>query len=407
MSAASALNATILEPELAALAAVAPAAAAERREKMAADPYAFYRGSLAIQVRHLAAIDGFAGPWVWAVGDAHADNFSTLAVARTNRARADPARPDLAGITPVIYTINDGDEEHPAPWRWDLLRLLASVAVARGVDDRDRLRPWAKRLALGWGEVLRRLADGDAVAHALRVYPQDLPKPVHDLIDDALKPKRAAKHLQKYVSGAALVRDGEHADDPGCLSFARNHLAPLLESAWPGTRLRDLTTRPTGGMASLGLRRWLALAATPSGQRIVELKERRPSRLAALLTATPFTPQATTAAAPATVVLGGDPFHLVLAAPVNPLLVRTRCHARDRVEIDRVPGKYLDDLFRLWGMLLAGFHWRGLELIGEATPAVATSLADACDQRTAGTLADHAWALVEANREAHRQFTAR
>lgn len=404
---ASALNASILEPELAALAAVAPTAAAKRRTNMAADPYAFYRGSLAIQARHLAAIDGFSGPWVWAVGDAHADNFSTLAVARPNRARADPARPDPAGVIPVIYTVNDGDEEHPAPWRWDLLRLLASVAVARGEDDRDHLLAWAKRLALGWGEVLRRLADGDAVAHALRIYPQDLPKPVQELIDDALKPKRAAKHLQKYLSSDALVRDGEHADDPGCLSFARHHLAPLLEVAWPGSQLRDLTTRPTGGMASLGLRRWLVLATTPSGPRIVELKERRPSRLAALLTVTPFTPQATTAAAPATVVLGGDPFHLVLAAPVNPLLVRTRCHARDRVEIDTVPGKYLDDLFRLWGMLLAGFHWRGLDVIGAATTARAATLADACDQRTAATLADHAWALVEANRESYRQFAGR
>ena len=397
MSAASALNAAILEPELAALAAVAPDAAVERRAKMAADPYAFYRGSLAIQVRHLAAVDGFAGPWVWSVGDAHADNFSTLAV----------ARPDAASIVPVVYTVNDGDEEHPAPWRWDLLRLLASVAVARGEDDRGHLLSWAKRLALGWGEVLRRLADGDAVAHALRVYPQDLPKPVHDLIDAALKPKRAAKHLEKFLSDDALVRDREHSEDPGCLSFVRHHLAPLLDRSWPGTRLRDLTTRPTGGMASLGLRRWLALAATPSGPRIVELKERRPSRLAALLTVTPFTPQATTAAEPATVVLGGDPFHLVLAAPVNPLLVRTRCHARDRVEVDTVPGKHLDDLFRLWGMLLAGFHWRGLDLIGAATPSVATALAEACDQRTAGTLADHAWALVEANREAHRLFAGR
>ena len=56
---------------------------------------------------------------VQAIGDAHVSNFGVF------------ASPDRR----LVFDVNDFDETLPAPWEWDVKRLVASVAVA-GLDNK-------------------------------------------------------------------------------------------------------------------------------------------------------------------------------------------------------------------------------------------------------------------------------
>ena len=95
-----------------------------RYARMAASPFAFFRGSAAIMAADLAetARTGLAAQLC---GDAHLSNFGGFAA------------PDRE----LVFDLNDFDETFPGPWEWDLKRLGASVAVAArdaGLGDRDR-----------------------------------------------------------------------------------------------------------------------------------------------------------------------------------------------------------------------------------------------------------------------------
>jgi uncharacterized protein (DUF2252 family) len=106
-----------------------------RYGRMAASPFAFFRGSAAIMAADLAATPR-SGLATQLCGDAHLSNFGGFAA------------PDRE----LVFDLNDFDETLPGPWEWDLKRLGASLAVA------------ARDAGLGAGE--RRAA----VAAAGRAY---------------------------------------------------------------------------------------------------------------------------------------------------------------------------------------------------------------------------------------------
>jgi uncharacterized protein (DUF2252 family) len=81
--------------------------------RMMQSPFAFYRGSAALMAADLASTTK-SGLMVQARGDAHLMNFGGFATPERN----------------VIFDINDLDETLPAPWEWDLKRLVASVVIA-------------------------------------------------------------------------------------------------------------------------------------------------------------------------------------------------------------------------------------------------------------------------------------
>lgn len=81
--------------------------------RMAASPFAFYRGSAALMAADLATTPT-CGLRVQACGDAHLMNFGAFATPERN----------------VVFDINDLDETLPAPFEWDLKRLAASIVIA-------------------------------------------------------------------------------------------------------------------------------------------------------------------------------------------------------------------------------------------------------------------------------------
>ena len=122
-----------------------------RHGRMAASPFAFFRGAAAVMAADLAGSPS-SGIRVQLCGDAHLSNFGGF---------ASPER-DL------VFDLNDFDETLPGPWEWDLKRLVASVAVAaraRGWTRRER-RANAREAVRGYREAMRELA-GDADARRL------------------------------------------------------------------------------------------------------------------------------------------------------------------------------------------------------------------------------------------------
>ena len=87
-----------------------------RHARMLQSPFTFYRGAAAVMAADLASTPT-TGLRVQACGDCHLLNFGGFAT---------PERK-------IAFGINDFDETLPAPWEWDIKRLVASfVLAARG-----------------------------------------------------------------------------------------------------------------------------------------------------------------------------------------------------------------------------------------------------------------------------------
>jgi uncharacterized protein (DUF2252 family) len=383
----------LLEPELHMLAGVNAAAAEGRRSRMRESPASFYRGANALSalwmVNHLPS----SIPWVWAVGDAHPGNFATLAVGPQNR----------DGISPVRFDVADVDDEHPAPWCWDAVRLLAGFRLQRPDLDAGELNALAEAHL---DEYRRTIADNRAGdPRWTRIDLDGLPEPLKTTIGDESLPARRQSHMAELVDGNRLRR-GKKAQD----AAGKDWLIPTLKAVWaraemPEFEIQDIVERLAGGgVSSRGRRRWLVLVKERVrvegearwSQRVVELKERRPSVLARWVPASPFPAMGQAAA---TVPMGRDPYHAVVPAAPDPLLARTRCHCRTPIDLTACDAGDLTRAARLYGQILAAFHCRGLMHL-----AVDRNPLAAADKPAAKDLTGWAEALAAWNREAAAEF---
>src|SRR5437588_10550147 len=85
--------------------------------KMAATPFAFYRGSAGLFYADMAREDDpFSNDKtgrVWIQGDLHAENFGTYM--------------NSQGV--LVFDVNDFDEAYVGPFTWDVKRLSASLSL--------------------------------------------------------------------------------------------------------------------------------------------------------------------------------------------------------------------------------------------------------------------------------------
>ncbi|MFE9688591.1 DUF2252 domain-containing protein [Micromonospora sp. NPDC005806] len=125
----SAFIVDVLTEEFGASMALDPAAFRRKFRKMAASPFAFYRGSASLfyaDQRGDFGSDRFLDERtsrVWIHGDLHAENFGTY----------------MNGSGQLVFNVNDFDEAYVGPFSWDLKRFAASVALlgyAKALSDR-------------------------------------------------------------------------------------------------------------------------------------------------------------------------------------------------------------------------------------------------------------------------------
>jgi len=152
-----------------------------RYARMAASPFAFYRGAAYVMASDLA-ITPQTGIRVQLCGDAHLANFGGF---------ASPERQ-------LLFDLNDFDETLPGPWEWDVKRLAASAAVAgreNGFGD-DQRAAIVRQLVLAYREAIHQFA----AMKTLDVwYARASVNDVQELLDSQAN-RRQIKRLEKTIA---------------------------------------------------------------------------------------------------------------------------------------------------------------------------------------------------------------
>ena len=124
-----------------------------RYGRMLQSPFTFYRGSASVMAADLA-ITPTTDIRVQACGDCHLLNFGGFATPERN----------------IVFDINDFDETLPAPWEWDVKRLVASFVLAarsNGLSDAAG-RDAAVACARSYRERLREVAADEPAGGMVR-----------------------------------------------------------------------------------------------------------------------------------------------------------------------------------------------------------------------------------------------
>ncbi len=235
------------------LMAADPAAFRSKFRKMAADPFAFYRGSACLFYADVAALDD---PWadertsrVWIQGDLHAENFGTYM--------------DGSGV--LIFDVNDFDEAYLGHFTWDLQRMVASVALLgwrKALSDPDIDALVAAYVRAYTDQVRQFLDVDDDSDFSLRLDTTD--GPIHQVLQ--LARLRTRVELLKSVTETEGF-DRRFRDGPGvrrldaaergavCAAFER-YLGTIPESKrFHGIAyaIKDVVGRSGFGIGSAGL----------------------------------------------------------------------------------------------------------------------------------------------------------
>jgi len=191
-----------------------------RYGRMAAAPFAFYRGAAAIMAADLAPTPD-TGIRVQLCGDAHLMNFGGY------------AGPDRR----LVFDVNDFDETLRGPWEWDVKRLAASVAIATrefGGKAGDARRATAAA-ARGYREKIRELAEmTDLDVWYSRIDVENLaasipPGAIHDTVEKVIEEARTRDHFRS-LGRLTTVVDGRRrfVDEPPVIV----HVPDVTTPAW-------------------------------------------------------------------------------------------------------------------------------------------------------------------------------
>jgi uncharacterized protein (DUF2252 family) len=150
-----------------------------RYGRMLQTPFSFFRGSANVMAADLAGGPA-TGIHVQACGDCHLLNFGGFATPERN----------------IVFDINDFDETLPAPWEWDVKRLVTSfvlAARANGLSGQAG-RDAAVACARSYRERLRDTAEMSPLeAWYARIGLEDF----LGLIDDPALRKRVVRRVEK------------------------------------------------------------------------------------------------------------------------------------------------------------------------------------------------------------------
>lgn len=192
-----------------------------RVERMSASPFAFYRGTAAVQAADLAR-EPTSGANVVMCGDAHVNNFGVY------------RSPEGA----MVFDSDDFDEAFVGPWEWDVKRLVTSVVLAgrSGKMDADLLRRAVESTAAAYRDELRRLQTRPLYE---RYFTATTADPNHVTLGESSEKiaqilKKAGKRTSERVARRIL-----HRNDSGAMRFIEQ--PPVLTHV--GDEIRDLVDR--------------------------------------------------------------------------------------------------------------------------------------------------------------------
>jgi uncharacterized protein (DUF2252 family) len=246
----------VLTTEFGQLMALDPAAFRRKFRKMAASPFAFYRGSAAVFYADLTgefADDRFLDERtsrVWIHGDLHAENFGTY----------------MNGSGELVFNVNDFDEAYVGPFSWDLKRFAASVALigyAKALSD-DVISHLVGRFANAYLTELRAIAAGgdDAIGSITLANADGV---LRTVLQRARLSTRVAmldtqttvdNYERRFALGDGVFEIDDARRDAVCAAFD-DYLGTLpaqLAAHRPvATRIKDVVLRKGVGIGSAGL----------------------------------------------------------------------------------------------------------------------------------------------------------
>ena len=242
-----------------------PEAFRTKFRKMAADPFAFYRGSACL---FYADMEREEDRWadertsrVWIQGDLHAENFGTY----------------MDGDGVFVFDVNDFDEAYLGHFTWDIKRMVASVALLawmKAISDAD-IASLIEAYVRAYVEQVRYFVESDRDhEYALRLETTDgeirevlLETRLHtrvDLLDNMTLVNENFERRFRRSSGVRELDDAERA---------RVHAAfeAYLETIPEPKRFRSLTYevkdivgRQGFGIGSAGLPAYNVLVEGPT-----------------------------------------------------------------------------------------------------------------------------------------------
>ncbi|MFZ4894886.1 DUF2252 domain-containing protein [Plantibacter sp. Mn2098] len=257
-----------------------------RMGRMLQSPFTFYRGTAGIMAADLAR-NASTDIEVIACGDAHISNFGFF---------ASPQRT-------LVFDLNDFDEAAPAPWEWDLKRLIGSVVISgqqSGYSETDiraaalgTARVYRETMAaLSRADVLKRyyaIADVETVRNQLNAEGRKI---LAKARKQAMK-RTSSAFLEKVTTRAAdgtrliveqppvlthLPESGE-TDVEALFEQYRATVSPDVALLLSQFRLTDLVMRVVG-VGSVGTRCFLLILTGPQQEGIVlQIKEAQQSVL--------------------------------------------------------------------------------------------------------------------------------
>ena len=243
----------VLTSEFGELMAADPGAFERKFRKMAANAFAFYRGSACL---FYSDVHGTDDPYlnertsrVWIHGDLHAENFGTYM--------------DAAGR--LVFNVNDFDEAYVGPFTWDLKRFAASVALigyVKALSDED-ISALVRRFASAYlGEIRAIASKGDDTIGELTL--DNTTGPLRSVLQEARLNTRIAM-LERQTTIVDYDRrftmaDGVYEVDAATRERVIAAFHRALETMPNGERLRetaiavkDVVLRKGVGIGSAGL----------------------------------------------------------------------------------------------------------------------------------------------------------
>jgi len=221
--------------------------------KMAASPFAFYRGSAPLFYADVVRLED---PWadertsrVWIQGDLHAENFGTYM--------------DAAGI--LVFDVNDFDEAYLGHFTWDLRRMAASLAllgVAKALSD-DAIERMIATYARSYVDQVRGFAAGDRDSE-YRLTLENTDGVLREvlmaarletrvgLLDHATAVEEAERH---FATGAGVRRleDGERAEVEEAFAGYLDTIPEIKRQHSVSYAIKDVVGRAGFGIGSAGL----------------------------------------------------------------------------------------------------------------------------------------------------------
>jgi uncharacterized protein (DUF2252 family) len=242
----------VLSREFGELMAQDPAAFRRKFRKMAASPFAFYRGSAALFYADMTgtyADDSFLDERtsrVWIHGDLHAENFGTY----------------MNSSGQLVFNVNDFDEAYVGPFSWDLKRFAASVALigyAKALSD-DVITSLVTAFARSYLTELRAIAAGgdDAIGsitldNADGVLRRVLQQARLNTRVDLLAAQTTIDDFERRFSlGDGVYEIDDAVGTPVREAFDR-YLTTLPAKRPVATNIKDIVLRKGVGIGSAGL----------------------------------------------------------------------------------------------------------------------------------------------------------